>query len=57
LLRVDPRTNHAALPFYLGRITPDGAFEVVASRPAVAADPYLTAARAPGGRANLRVVS
>jgi ABC-type branched-subunit amino acid transport system substrate-binding protein len=57
LLRVDPRTNHAALPFYLGRITPDGAFEVVASRPAVAADPYLTAARTPGGRANLRVVS
>ncbi len=57
LLRVDPRTNHAALPFHLGRITPEGAFEVVASRPAMAADPYLTAARAPGGRGNLRVVS
>ena len=56
-LRVDARTNHAALPFHLGRITPDGAFEVVASRPAMAADPYLTAGRTPGSRANLRVVS
>jgi branched-chain amino acid transport system substrate-binding protein len=56
-LRVDPRTNHAALPFHLGRITPHGGFELVASRPAMAADPYLTAARLPGGKANLRVVS
>ena len=57
LLRVDPRTNHAALPFHLGRITADGAFEIVAARPAMAADPYLTAARTASGRSHLRVVS
>ena len=56
-LRIDPRTNHAALPFHLGRICPDGGFDIVASRPAMAADPYLTAARVPGGRGRLRVVS
>ena len=56
-LRIDPRTNHAALPFHLGRIAPSGGFDIVASRPAIGADPYLTAARAGGGRANLRVVS
>lgn len=56
-MRVDPRTNHAALPFHLGRITPEGGFDIVASRPAMAADPYLTATRAPGGRTNLRIVS
>lgn len=56
-LRVDPRTNHAALPFHLGRITAHGGFEIVASRPAMAADPYLTAARLPGGRGHLKVVS
>ncbi len=39
--------NHAALPFLLGRIRDDGGFDVVAQRPAIAADPYLTAA-APG---------
>ncbi|WP_088346252.1 MULTISPECIES: transporter substrate-binding domain-containing protein [Rhodomicrobium] len=55
-LRIDPRTNHAALPFHLGRITADGGFDIVASRPAMAADPYLTA-RMKGGRGNLRVVS
>jgi branched-chain amino acid transport system substrate-binding protein len=56
-LRIDPRTNHAALPFHLGRITPQGSFEIVASRPAMAADPYLTAARLPGGANRLRIVS
>jgi ABC-type branched-subunit amino acid transport system substrate-binding protein len=55
-LRIDPRTNHAALPFHLGRIRPDGGFDIVASRPAMAADPYLTAARAQGSRSNLRIV-
>ncbi len=56
-LRVDPRTNHAALPFMLGRIRDDGGFDVVAQRPAIAADPYLTAARAGAARPPLRVVS
>ena len=56
-LRIDPRTNHAALPFHLGRITPGGGFDIIASRPALAADPYLTAARGGTLRANLRVVS
>jgi branched-chain amino acid transport system substrate-binding protein len=56
-LRIDPRTNHAALPFHLGRIAANGGFDIVASRPALAADPYLTAARAAGSRANLRIVS
>ncbi len=56
-LTVDPRTNHAALPFHLGRISPQGAFEIVDSRPAMAADPYLTAGRVPGGPTHLRVVS
>jgi ABC-type branched-subunit amino acid transport system substrate-binding protein len=56
-LRVDPRTNHAALPFHLGRIAAHGGFDVVASRPAITADPYLTAARSSGGRINLRIVS
>lgn len=55
-LAVDPRTNHASLPFHLGRITPDDGFEVIASRPAMAADPYLTGAR-PADRPALRVVS
>jgi branched-chain amino acid transport system substrate-binding protein len=40
-LTIDPETNHAALPFHLGRIDGDG-FDVVTSRPALAADPYLT---------------
>lgn len=56
MLRIDPETNHAALPFYLGRINAEGGFDVIAARPAIAADPYLTglrAARAP----HLRVVS
>lgn len=56
-LRIDPRTNHAALPFHLGRISREGGFDILSSRPAMAADPYLTAERAPGGRGNLRIVS
>lgn len=55
-IRIDPRTNHAALPFHLGRISADGGFDVVASRPAIAADPYLTGARA-ARAAHLRIVS
>ncbi len=39
-LRIDPATHHAALPFHLGRIAGDG-FTLVASRPAIVADPYL----------------
>jgi len=55
-MRIDPRTNHAALPFHLGRIRDDGDFDIIASRPAIAADPYMTAPR-DGGRSSLRVVS
>lgn len=55
-MRIDPRTNHAALPFHLGRVRDDGNFDIIASRPAIAADPYLTAPR-DGGRSSLRVVS
>lgn len=54
---IDPRTNHAALPIHLGRIRGDGGFDVILSRPAIAADPYLTASRAAAGRPALRVVS
>jgi ABC-type branched-subunit amino acid transport system substrate-binding protein len=57
-MRIDPRTNHAALPFHLGRIAPTGGFDIVASRPAMVADPYLTAARSgSAGRSNLRIIS
>ena len=59
-LRIDPATHHAALPFHLGRIAGDG-FTLVASRPAIAADPYLALRRGPAARAapspRLRVVS
>lgn len=55
-LRVDPDTHHAALPFHLGRINRDRGFDVMASRPAIVADPYLTAQRSPR-RPRLRVVS
>ncbi|MBY5791049.1 transporter substrate-binding protein [Rhizobium leguminosarum] len=41
-LAIDRETNHAALPFHLGRINADNGFDVVASRPPLAADPYLT---------------
>jgi urea transport system substrate-binding protein len=55
-IRIDSETNHAALPFHLGRINADGGFDIVASRPAIAADPYLTGALS-GRPAHLRVVS
>lgn len=55
LLEVDPATNHASLPFLLGRI--HGAdFEIVQSRAAVAADPYLTHRRS-RAQPRLRIVS
>jgi branched-chain amino acid transport system substrate-binding protein len=44
-LAIDPETNHAALPFHLGRINSGNGFDVIASRPALAADPYLTGRR------------
>jgi branched-chain amino acid transport system substrate-binding protein len=44
-IRIDAETNHAALPFHLGRITTDNGFDIIASRPAIAADPYLTGRR------------
>jgi len=55
-MRVDAATNHAALPFLLGRINDRHGFDVIASAPALAADPYLTGASTkPAPR--LRVVS
>jgi urea transport system substrate-binding protein len=55
-LRVDAETHHAALPFHLGRINREQGFDVIASLPAIAADPYLTARRV-ARRPQLRVVS
>jgi branched-chain amino acid transport system substrate-binding protein len=53
---VDRATNHATLPFHLGRINDGPGFDVIASRPGLAADPYLTGAgQKPAPR--LRVVS
>ena len=58
-LRIDAATNHANLPFLLGRIS--GAdFVILQSQPTVAADPYLirrrTIAQTPTAR-RLRIVS
>jgi len=55
-LAIDQQTNHAALPFHLGRINASNGFDVIASRPAIAADPYLTARHATSSP-KLRVVS
>ncbi|KQS88186.1 MULTISPECIES: transporter substrate-binding protein [unclassified Rhizobium] len=55
-LDIDPATNHSALPFHLGRINAEGGFDVIASRPAIVADPYLTGERARPAP-SLRVVS
>ncbi len=41
-MTIDPATNHAALPFLLGQINGERAFDVIASRPPLLADPYLT---------------
>jgi urea transport system substrate-binding protein len=59
-LRIDPATNHANLPFLLGRIS--GAdFVILQSRPAAVADPYLirkrTIAQPRSPQPQLRVVS
>ncbi|OJU83964.1 MAG: hypothetical protein BGO06_19945 [Shinella sp. 65-6] len=55
-MRVDAATNHAALPFLLGRINDGHGFDVIAAAPALAADPYLTGATTrPAPR--LRIVS
>jgi ABC-type branched-subunit amino acid transport system substrate-binding protein len=59
-LRIDPATNHANLPFLLGRIS--GAdFVILQSQPTVAADPYLirrrTIAQTPTAQRQLRIVS
>ncbi len=55
-LSVDGSTNHAALPFHLGRIAGDG-FQVILSRAATAADPYLAAGRRRRAAPRLRLVS
>jgi branched-chain amino acid transport system substrate-binding protein len=54
-LSIDAETNHAALPFHLGRINAGNGFDVIASRPPLAADPYLTGRNRAAPR--LRVVS
>lgn len=56
-MRIDPETNHATLPFYLGRINDGGGFDIIAARPAIAADPYLTGSRGQRTAPHLRVVS
>ncbi|HEX4768391.1 MAG TPA: transporter substrate-binding protein [Lichenihabitans sp.] len=60
-LAIDPATNHARLPFHLGRIDHDG-FSVLRSEPGIPADPYLVdrhrVARPPVvARPSLRIVS
>jgi len=70
-LSIDPRTHHAALRPYLGRVTRQGVFEILNSAPtAIAADPYLlhsapavihgghdgTAAPDPSGAPRMKVV-
>ncbi len=58
-LRLDAATNHAGLPFHLGRIEGDG-FSIIKSLPVIAADPYLSSPRPSlrtGGMPLLRVVS
>ena len=59
-LVIDPGTNHASLPFHLGRISGDG-FAILRSEPMIAADPYLVE-RAPvlrdfASKPRLRIVS
>ena len=59
-LTIDAATNHASLPFHLGRISGDG-FSVIQSHPMLAADPYLINRRpkrdASRVERNLRIVS
>ncbi|KPF41303.1 transporter substrate-binding protein [Rhizobium sp. AAP43] len=54
-MRVDPATNHAALPFLLGKVNPANGFDVIATRPPIAADPYLAGVK-PHSLPKLRVV-
>lgn len=55
-LQIDPTTNHASLPFLLGRINGERGFDIIAQRPPLAADPYLTG-RNCRQQPSLRVVS
>ena len=59
-LQIDSATNHASLPFHLGRIAGEG-FTILQSQPALAADPYLTSRSRHTSqlplKAKLRVVS
>ena len=55
-MRIDPSTNHAALPFLLGRINTERNYDVIATAPPIAADPYLTGT-AKAMQPKLRVVS
>ncbi|TIV31067.1 MAG: amidase, partial [Mesorhizobium sp.] len=55
-LAIDPRTNHAALPFHLGRINEQSGFDVIASHGAIVADPYLVGTLASQPVPHLRVV-
>ena len=59
-LRIEPATNHANLPFLLGRIS--GAdFVILQARPAAVADPYLirrrTTVQSSSAQPQLRIVS
>lgn len=55
-VRIDANTHHAKLPFHLGRISPDNSFDIIASRAAIDANPYLTGRRIVH-KPQLRVVS
>jgi ABC-type branched-subunit amino acid transport system substrate-binding protein len=55
-IAIDRETHHAPLPFHLGQINAENGFDVVASRPPLAADPYLTGRNKPASP-KLRVVS
>ena len=55
-IAIDRETNHAPLPFHLGQINMENGFDVVTSRPPLAADPYLTGRNKPASP-KLRVVS
>lgn len=59
-MKIDEATNHAALPFLLGRINAERGFDVIAAEPALAADPYLTATAerpSPRLKPRLRIMS
>ena len=61
-LAIDARTNHAALPVHVGRISPRDTFEILLSRRPARADPYLAQphgrpAGLPAREGHLRIVS